>query len=82
MQITLLYFAAIRDLTGRSQEAIELPAEVRTVAQLRALLELERPALRGRLGQVRFARNEAFSSDDEVLVSGDEVALIPPVSGG
>ena len=38
--------------------------------------------LAGRLGAVRFARNEEFATNDEVCVDGDIVAVIPPVAGG
>lgn len=78
--ITLLYFAAVRELVGLGEERVETGA--RTVAELRAWLERERPALAGRLGAVRFARNEEFAKDADALADGDVVALIPPVAGG
>ena len=78
--ITVLYFAAVRDLVGQSEETIATSA--RTIAELRAWLEKNRPALEGRLGAVRFARNEQFATDDEAIADGDVVALIPPVAGG
>lgn len=78
--ITILYFAAVRDLVGVPEEKIE--ASARTVAELRAWLEKNRPALAGRLGSVRFARNEVFATEDERLADGDVIALIPPVAGG
>ncbi len=76
----MLYFAAVRDLVGQSEEKIATSA--RTIAELRAWLEKSRPALAGRLGTVRFARNEQFATDDEAIADGDVVALIPPVAGG
>lgn len=82
MTIQLLYFAAIRELVGRDEESVDLPASVRTVGALRGWLEREREALRGRLGAVRLARNEAFAFDGDVLAHGDVIALIPPVAGG
>ncbi len=82
MRIEVLYFAAVRELLGTSEEGLELPEEVRTVGQLAAYLEHEREPLRGRLGQVRFAVNEAFANEETVLSEGDVVALIPPVAGG
>lgn len=80
MKLTVLYFAAVRDLVGLSEEIVDAPAS--DVRALRAWLEEARPALAGRLGAVRFARNEAFVKDDEALAEGDVIALIPPVSGG
>lgn len=82
MTVTLLYFGAVRDLVGRDEEQVELPAEVATVFALRAWLEREREALAGRLGSVRLARNEAFAQDVDAIASGDVIALIPPVAGG
>jgi molybdopterin converting factor subunit 1 len=79
--ITLLYFAAIRDLAGRDRESVVLPETVRDIAALSAWLD-ERESLRGRLAQVRFAINESFAQSPDVLHDGDVVALIPPVAGG
>ena len=82
MTITLLYFAAVRELVGTDEERLTLPASVKTIADLSAFLEHHRPALAGRLGAVRFARNETFATTGEPLADGDVVALIPPVAGG
>ena len=78
--ITILYFAAVRDLVATPEEKIETDA--RTIAELRAWLEQHRPALAGRLGSVRFAKNEEFASDADAIEAGDVIALIPPVAGG
>jgi sulfur-carrier protein len=80
--ITLLYFAALRELAGRAEERVALPPEVLRVEALPAFLERHCPALAGRLGQVRIARNEAFAEPHEALEEGDVIALIPPVAGG
>ncbi len=82
MTVQLLYFAAIRDLVGRDEESVELPANVRTIGDLRAWLERERECLRGRLGSVRLAKNEAFVTDADEVAHDDVIALIPPVAGG
>lgn len=82
MKLTVLYFAAVRDLVGVDEESVETPEEVSTVAELGQFLEARHPSLQGRLGAVRFARNETFASNDERLEAGDVIALIPPVAGG
>ncbi len=82
MRLTILYFAAVRDLTGRGEETLDLPSDVRTVADLVRWLPSHRAELDGRMASVRIARNEAFAPDDEALADGDVVALIPPVAGG
>jgi molybdopterin converting factor subunit 1 len=81
MTVTVLYFAAVRDLVGTNEEKMTLPDGI-DVGRFARLLEAERPALAGRLAAVRFARNETFVTNDERLADGDVVALIPPVAGG
>lgn len=82
MEVTLLYFAGVRDLLGTSEEKVVLPPAVRTVGELRAWLVRERPALAERMSFVRIARNEEFAESADALASGDVIALIPPVAGG
>ena len=82
MDIQILYFAAVRDLAGKSQETLDLSPDVRTIADLRARLEHAVPALAGRLDAVRWAKNEVFVGLDATLDDGDVIALIPPVAGG
>lgn len=82
MTIEVLYFAAVRELTGLEREELPLPAGVHTVGELSAHLEARHDGLRGRLGQVRFAVNEQFAPHDALVNDGDVVALIPPVAGG
>lgn len=81
--VSVLYFAALRDLAGVAEESITLPSADRVdVEVLLATLEREHEALRGRLGSVRVAVNEEFAPLSTTLVGGEVVALIPPVSGG
>ena len=82
MQITVLYFAAVRELVAKEEEKLVLPADVITIAALGQFLEKRYPSLAGRLGAVRFARNETFATNDEPIADGDIIALIPPVAGG
>lgn len=81
-RVRLLYFAAVRELVGRDEEELVLPPDVRTIGELAAFLERHAPSLAGRLGSVRFARNEVFATHDEPVAEGDVIALIPPVAGG
>jgi molybdopterin converting factor subunit 1 len=82
MALRILYFAGLGEALGLAEETVELPAGVRTVGALADHLARRHPAYRERRGHVRIARNEAFVRDDEPLVDGDVVALIPPVAGG
>jgi molybdopterin synthase sulfur carrier subunit len=82
MLVQVLYFAGLRDSIGMAEEALELPANVRTVAALAEHLAVRHRAFADRRGHVRIARNEAFATDEEPLADGDVIALIPPVAGG
>ena len=80
--VTVLYFAAVRELVGRDEERVALPADVGTVGAFAEWLARARPALAGRMAHVRIARNEAFAASGDALGDGDVLALIPPVAGG
>lgn len=82
MNVELLYFAALKDLTGTASERLEVELSKPCVAELCAELERRRPELAGRLGAVRVAVNEVFADPSDVIPDGATVALIPPVSGG
>jgi molybdopterin synthase sulfur carrier subunit len=82
MRVRVLYFAVVRELVGADEEEVDLPADVTTVRAFGQWLEGHRDALRGRMGSVRIARNEAFAGADERVAEGDVLALIPPVAGG
>ncbi len=82
MTLTVLYFAAVRDLVGKAEERVDVPAGVTTIAALAEHLARVHPELEGRLAPVRFARNEEFAATSDPIAEGDVVALIPPVAGG
>lgn len=82
MNVTVLYFAAVRDLVGKDEEALTLPAGVASIAAFSDHLSRLHPALEGRLSYVRFARNEEFAQLVDPITDGDTLALIPPVAGG
>jgi molybdopterin synthase catalytic subunit len=72
-------FAAYREAAGARELEIPLDNDS-TVADLTELLAERIPALRTARGLV--AVNQAYAGDDVDLHEGDEVAYIPPVSGG
>ena len=80
--IEILLFAAARERAGRSD--LHVPwREGLCLADLKALLAHDYPALEPLFPYLRWAVNEAFVSDlKHGLAAGDVVALIPPVSGG
>lgn len=81
--VSVLYFAALRDLAGTSEERLGLgEGASSTVTSLLAEIEQRHEGLRGRLAAVRVAVNEEFVEASSSVSPGDVVALIPPVSGG
>lgn len=81
MRIAVLYFASLKDRAGCDREEVDVP-EPADVQALARVLEARHPALAGALGHIRFAVNQRFSAPNAALREADEVALIPPVSGG
>ncbi len=79
MRIQVRCFAAVRELFGTERLELELPPGT-TLAGLQAELRARQPEL-ARL-EVAYARNLAYAAPDDELRDGDEVALIPPISGG
>lgn len=76
----VLLFAGLAESVGRP--VLDLPdaGAPATVAELEARLRAELPALAGR--PFRTAVNRSYAPADGRLAPGDEIALIPPVSGG
>ena len=81
VKVTALLFARLREQAGGDRFPLELPSGA-TVADAYAELRRLHPALEARREIVRAALNQEFASWDDALVEGDEVAFIPPVSGG
>jgi len=81
MTIRVRVFAALREALGLAETTVTLPSGA-DVQGVLAALALQHP--QARLGERRFgiAVNRAYAPLTAVLVEGDEVALIPPVSGG
>jgi molybdopterin converting factor subunit 1 len=76
---TLLAFGIAKDILGARQTEIEIAGQ--TVADLRVALAGRYPALAG-LRSLLIAVNNQYADDAIILQEGDEIALIPPVSGG
>lgn len=81
MQLRVLVFAGLRERLRRDSVDLELPAGARARDVLAALAALE-PALSASLSVSRVAVGHEFVGPDHPVAEGDEVAIIPPVSGG
>jgi molybdopterin converting factor subunit 1 len=81
MRVRLLYFAVLRDITGKSEEVVELPDGTRA-QEIWNQLRIRHDQLAGYERPPMTAVNESYVSADQLLRDGDEVAFIPPVAGG
>ena len=81
LRVRIRLFAIQRELAGTRELAIELPAGA-TVEDAWAAAVARHPALAPGRPSVRFARNGDYADAAAPLADGDEVAFIPPVSGG
>ena len=81
MRIRVRLFAIQRELAGTREVALEVP-DGATIADAWEALVARYPALTPGRDFVRFARNGAYADDATTVADGDEVAMIPPVSGG
>lgn len=81
IEVRALLFARLRELAGTDQVRVELAAGA-TVADVYAAVRMAHPALEPDLHVVRGAINNEVVGWDAVVADGDDVAFIPPVSGG
>ncbi|MDE0205924.1 MAG: MoaD/ThiS family protein [Candidatus Tectomicrobia bacterium] len=81
MHVTVRLFALIREKAGTDSLALDLP-DGAAVNQAIEALRLQHPALEPYLDNLRFSLRMDFVEADTILRDGDEVVLIPPVSGG
>ncbi|MEA2480349.1 MAG: MoaE-MoaD fusion protein [Thermoleophilaceae bacterium] len=77
MEVTIRLFAILRERAGTRELTLELPEGARVSDALAALRDVAPPEL-----PLVMAVNREYAPEDQVLGAGDELALIPPVSGG
>ncbi len=81
MRIRVLFFGQLRDIVGKATDE----AEVESGAQLETVFRhyaSKHPRLAAMASSVAMARNQRFAPPSETVEDGDEVAIMPPVSGG
>ncbi|MFB1482094.1 molybdenum cofactor biosynthesis protein MoaE [Corallococcus sp. RDP092CA] len=81
MPVTVLYFAAARELAGLSRESLDVPPGAR-VADVLSQLAAKHPPLAPLLPHLRVAVQQRFVPLDAPVSPDAELALIPPVAGG
>jgi sulfur-carrier protein len=81
IRVKVLFFGRLKELTGHAEDSIEF-ADAATIEQLFAHYSARNPELGKYRSSVVASRNQEFAAWDTPLRSGDEVAFLPPVSGG
>lgn len=80
MKVNVLAFGIAKDIVGGSTVEVELTPDA-TVGELRDELEEQFPRL-AQLASYMVAVNNEYAVADDALQQRDEIAIIPPVSGG
>jgi molybdopterin converting factor small subunit len=81
VRVTVRLFARLRELAGAGELTREI-APLATIADVWAGLVRDWPALGPYTRSISAARNEDYAPMDTAVADGDEVAFLPPVSGG
>ena len=81
--MNVLFFGMTRDIAGSAKITLERTeaAQIRTVGALKSYLVQRYPKL-GELSSLAIAVNREYAKDEVAVEGTDEIALIPPVSGG
>ncbi|WNR43388.1 molybdenum cofactor biosynthesis protein [Paenibacillus roseipurpureus] len=82
MNLHIQLFAGLVDLFGTTKLVVSLDQESITVAELKLKLTQDYPTASSLVATCFFAKNQAYAGDQDTLSASDEIALIPPVSGG
>ena len=81
MKVSVLYFGILKDVFGRDREEVEV-AEHSSIEAMLGILRGRAKTAPGLWESVAVAVNQEYAQRSIVLREGDEVALLPPVSGG
>src|SRR5713226_6057305 len=79
MQIRVLFFGVLKDLAGRASDSLDLPENATLVD---VLYHYEQTIPRELMASLAMSVNQEYAAPDARLRQGDEVAILPPVSGG
>jgi molybdopterin converting factor subunit 1 len=81
IRVKVLFFGRLKEIAGRAEEVIEA-VDGSTIEQLFSQYVTRLPELAKYRPSLVASRNQEFAAWDTALHSGDEVAFLPPVSGG
>jgi MoaE-MoaD fusion protein len=81
MRVRVLFFGVLKDAAGKSSEIIDVASNA-SLRDLLAVCEARIPKLKESMTSLAVAVNQEYAGPDTKLNENDEVALLPPVSGG
>jgi MoaE-MoaD fusion protein len=81
IRISILYFATVKDATGIRMELIDLSNDT-SIREMLSKISIIYPKLKHILNNIQISVNYRIVDLNTVLKEGDEVALLPPISGG
>jgi molybdopterin converting factor subunit 1 len=81
VRISILYFATVKDATGIRMESIDLSNDT-SIREMLSKISIIYPKLKHILNNIQISVNYRIVDLNTVLKEGDEVALLPPISGG
>ncbi len=81
MQVRVLFFGMLKDMTGRSSDLLTLPGHATLGDVFIHYAEID-PKIRALAPSIAISINQEFAEPDSQLKEGDEIAFLPPVSGG
>ena len=81
VRVKVLFFGMLKDITGRSQDELNLP-DGSPLGEVFDSYAARHPRLKEFASSIVLARNQEFSDRSTPIRDGDEIAFLPPVSGG
>jgi molybdopterin converting factor subunit 1 len=81
IHVNVLYFAGAKEATGVRMESMELPKNT-VVKELLSNLSMMHPKIRDMLNIIQISVNYEVVDKGTILNEGDEVGILPPISGG
>jgi molybdopterin synthase catalytic subunit len=81
MRVKVLLFGQLKDITGRHEDSLEVPSGATLSAVMTHYTNLY-PKMQGLSASIACSINQEYAQGSSVLKEGDEVGLLPPVSGG
>ncbi len=81
VRVKVLFFGRLKEIVGRSEDSAEI-ADGASIEHLFAAFTIRNPALAQFRASLVASHNQEFAAWSTPLQAGDEVAFLPPVSGG